>query len=166
MTEFGELVDDSFDPTREYIYDAFVTYYENPTFTKIKEVKNYSLYVCKMMCMLSTHHRYVMVFVPIDNKPLGYEEKMKDLYWEFLHTRTLTDNHNIQPQTYKPRRFPPFMKHIELEHKDINGYEYKVQDLPLKVYLLPKEKGKDPGYQSKAMFVIALEEYQTIISWK
>lgn len=161
---YGELLDASYDPLKDKVYEMFTEYFENPTMTKIKDVSNFSMYVAKMHCLLSTSYRYIMIFVPIDKMPLGNTDTLSEFKWEFLQTRTLTDNHNLQPQRYASRRFAPLMKTITLTDKQSNGYLYSVDEYPLSVTLLPKTGGQ-MDYQNTGNIVIALETYNTIIGW-
>ena len=136
--------------------------------TKLKNVQggnvSYRVYAAKIHTMLSTAHRYVMAFVELDNAPVGAREPLENLRWEFLHCRTLQDNHNLQPHLYKPRRFHPLMKKIQRVAQSERGYTYSVEGYPLIVTLLPRLKGQGE-YQPTGAIAPALETYNTIVSW-
>jgi len=163
---YGEYVDKSYDPGKDEIYKAFVEYFENPTMTKIKDVKTYSMYVAKVYCLLGTQHRYIIVFVPKDNQPLKTQESLEYLRWVSLQTRTLTDNHNIPPQMYKARRTKAFMQSIDMVGKQNNNYVYNAEIFPLQITLLSSKKSESMEYQPKGVIMTALETYNTIIEWK
>jgi len=164
MAFYGELIDPSYDPNKDNIYNAFSEYFENPMMTKIKDVNEFSVYMAKMHCLLSTVHRYVIIFVDNDGFPVGNTESLSKFKWIFLQTRELTDNHNIQPQRYKPRRYKLLMKNIQLINKSPENYTYSVEDYPLKVNLLPKTNDQ-MEYQPSGNVITALETFSTIISW-
>lgn len=164
MAHYGQLLDTSYDPNRDKLYQIFTEYFEDPMMTKLKDVSTFSLYAAKVHCLLSTAHRYIMIFIHKDNMPVGNTDNLSNFNWEFLHTRTLEDNHNLQPHSYRPRRFPPLMNEINLVSSQPQGYTYSVNGYPLVVTLLPKRDGQ-LDYQNKGNIAIALETYNTIVSW-
>jgi hypothetical protein len=164
MAHYGELLDTAYDPNKDKLYTIFTEYFENPMMTKLKDVSNFSLYAAKIHCLLSTAHRYIMIFIDKDNMPLGNSNTLSEFKWLFLHTRTLEDNHNLQPQNYKPRRFKPLMNKISLTGKQKEGYTYSVDGYPLIVTLLPKTSGQ-MDYQNSGNIAVALETFNTIVSW-
>ena len=165
MAHYGELLDTGYNPNKDNLYAIFVEYFENPMMTKLKDVANFSLYAAKTHSLLSTAHRYIMIFVDNDNMPLGNSNSLSEFRWLFLHTRTLEDNHNLQVQNYRPRRFKPLMNKITLQDSTDQGYTYSVDGYPLTITLLPKTSGQ-MDYQNSGNIAIALETYNTIVSWK
>jgi len=166
MAHYGELLDTGYDPSKDSVYAAFVEYFEDPTMTKIKDVKNYSMYIAKMHCLLSTHHRYLIIFIPRDKKPLGDRECLRYFNWVSLQTRTLEDNHNVQPQNYKPRRMKAFMQRINLVSKTGGNYIYNAEKFPIQITLLPSKKSENMEYQPKGTILTALETYQTLVKFQ
>ena len=176
MSKYGEPIDISYDPNKNKIYPLFTQYFGDLSMTKIKDVKsgatNFSMYLAKIHCLLSTEHRYVIVFVEGDKLPIGNNELLSNLEWINLQTRSLPENHNLPPQHYRPRRMPELMKKIELsqEQKDSSrnessrtNYIYKSSDYPLQITLIPRKNEME--YQNKGTIVSALETYSTIISF-
>jgi hypothetical protein len=169
MTHYGELLDKNFDPTREFLYQSFTRYFDNPTMTKIKDVDEYSLYMCKIYTLLGIEYRYIVVFVHKDQKATGEKEKLDQLCWVSLQTRTLNDEHDehdFAPHSYIPTRLPILNKKITLTFHDKGQYLYKVDDLPLRVTLLPQGKMSfGLEYNPTGSLITALETYNTIVSF-
>ena len=165
---YGELIDSSYNPNKEGIYALFVKYFGDLEMTKIKDVKSnyrtYSMYAAKIYCGLTIQNRYVIIFVQGDKLPKGTTEQLKNLQWITLQTRSLTDNHTIPAQRYKPRRMTEFMTKINMTKKDEKQFVYMAEKYPLEIILLPKKKGLP--YQPKGSIVSALETYNTIISFQ
>jgi len=163
MAHYGEILDTSYYPDRDSIYPLFIKYFGDLTMTKIKDVENYSMYVAKIHCLLSTENRYVIVFVNSDNLPVGNLDQLRNLRWETLQTRSLTDNHGIPAQNYKPRRMGELMVPIKLIDK--NTYTYECDKYPqLRVTMIPKKKG-EMEYQPRGTIVSAIETYSTVFSF-
>ena len=165
MAHYGEVIDSSYDPNQDKVYPLFIEYFGNLSMTKIKDIGEYSMYMAKIRCLLSTENRYVIIFVHNDKLPIGSTDNLSNFRWLNLQTRTLPEVHNIPAQTYRPRRLPSLMKKIELVSKTADSYCYKSADYPIQITLLPKKSG-DMEYQPKGTIVSALETYQTIISVK
>lgn len=164
MAHYGELLDTSYDPSKNTIYETFVKYFGDLNMTKIKDVDTYSMYVAKIQCMLGREYRYVMVFIDKDNVAMKNESRLSDLRWVSLQTRTMLYNHNIQSQKYTPRRMPELMKRITLVTKTGTSYVYHSEEFPLEVTLLSKKKD-EMEYQPTGNVITALETYNTIINW-
>jgi hypothetical protein len=147
------------------IYATVSTYFNNPTMHKIKNIENFSMYISKVKCLLSTFNRYIIVFVNQDDFPPNYKEKLSELKWVNLQTRTLTDNHNIPEHEYNPTRNTPLYTSIYRTSKDINNSKYACDKLPVEITLLHDKNGANQ-YQDKGFVVTALETYNTILSIK
>lgn len=165
MAHYGHILDSTYDPRKEEVYSIFSEYFGNPTMTKIKNIGEYSMYMVKIQAQLGIEFRYLIIFVYKDTLVVGRREQLSKLSWVSLQTRTLTDNHDIIVHSYNPRRLQGLMKTINLTTPNTGKYIYKVEDLPLTVTLLPKEKDGDNQYTSSGTIVTALETYQTIINF-
>lgn len=163
MAYHGQRLDVDYDPAKEDIYSLFSDYFKNPKMTKIKDIQNYSMYICKIHALLGIEYRYVIVFVNKDSFPVKTEKFLSQLYWISLQTRTLTDEHDIPSHAYVPRRIQELDKKIQLIHKTNDQYKYRVESLPFEITLLPKTKGLD--YQPTGTVVTALETYNTVITF-
>ncbi len=165
MAKYGEPLDNDYDPVRETVYPIFVEYFNNPLMSKLKDVDNYSVYICKIHALLGIEYRYLFVFVYPDNIPLGTQINLSKLYWVSLQTRSLQEEHTLQSHSYIPRRLKQMDRKIHIEYKDTEQYIYNVEQLPLVVTLLPKTKNY-MEYNDHGSLISAIETYQTIISFK
>lgn len=156
------------DPIRDNVYSLFVEYFTNPSMTKIKDVDDYSMYISKVYAILGIEYRYIIVFVPKDNKPFNTVDLLSNLKWVSLQTRSLTDNHSLSYHSYIPKRLASLDKKITLLRKDNNQYLYNVEALPITIILLPKniEKNVNQEYSPSGTVVTAMETYQTIVTFK
>jgi len=166
---YGQRVDTGYDPVREDIYPLFTQYFNNPTLTKIKDVKHhteeFSIYMCKSSALLGIEYRYITAVIYKDDNDINFKQKLSSLPWITLQTRTLPDEHNINVHSYIPSRQPSLMLPINLYKKTKEQFLYNVEGLPLQISLICKT-GDDNEYAPKGNIINAIETYQTIISWK
>ena len=165
MSEFGQVINPHYDPSKNHVYEAFYTYFENPTLTKIKNVEVYTVYMATIHCMLGNGKRYLILFVERDFNVTGTEKNMKDLEWISLQTRTLDDHHNLKAQTYQVRKTPELSNKITLKTQNEDETTYDVDRYPLTVTLLHTRKNNSYQYQPTGTIVSALETYQTIVNF-
>ena len=163
MAFYGERLKYDYDPNKEYIYNLFVDYFENPKMTKKKDIGNYSMYICKINAVLGIEFRYIIIFVGKNLEKIGSERNLSELNWICLQTRTLEDEYNLQLHSYTPKRIFELDKKIHISSKDEKGYYYNIEDIPIKITLLPKNKGFD--YSEHGTVISALETYQTILNF-
>jgi hypothetical protein len=168
MENYGEILETETETevenkTFKKIYTDFDDYFNHPVMVKIKDVNNHSMYMCKTYCLLSNECRYIIVFVPQDMIPVNSKEKLVNLRWISLQTRTLSDNHNLPSHAYQPKRDQGLYYTIERIDVSENCSTYKCNDLPVTVTLL-HGKNKADDYQKKGNIISALETYQTILT--
>lgn len=159
---YGELLN-TYDPNKESLYESFDTYFNYPSMTKIKDVDNYSVYMAKTYCLLSNECRYIIVFVTIDSTPVYTQERLINLKWDSLQTRTLSEQHSLPSHSYQPRRLASLNVLIRREKIDPEASTYVCDDLPIIVTLL-HTKNSSNDYQNQGTVISALETYQTIIT--
>jgi hypothetical protein len=164
MANYGEMLDTGYDPFKEKIYNMFCVYFNNPIMTKIKDVNQFSMYAIKTNGMLGIEHRYIIVFVDKNNYPVGHEETLDNLFWVSIQTRTLTEDYKTKVHNYIPRRIPELDKKINLKHKDDKQYVYNVEDYPISVCLISKNKGM-LEYGNSGKIINAIETFQTVINF-
>ena len=163
---YGVPIDNNFKPDREPIYDMFTEYLNNPAMTKIKNDNNLSMYLTKTYCLTSTTCRYIIVFVPINNSPIGSVENLVDLKWVSLQTRTLEEKfQNIRPHGYTPEEKGPLMNKIDRTKITKEASTYQCEDYSLIITLLHDNKKNSDSYQSSGNIILALESWNTIITW-
>jgi len=166
MSEFGQIINQQYDPSKNVVYDAFTEYFNNPVMTKIKNVQNYSVYMCNIYSMLGKSYRYLILFVEHDNNPNGVEKQMNECEWASLQTRTLEDNHKLKPHFYNARKTVELSQKINISTRDNIQCNYTTETFPLNVTLLNTRKNNKYQYQPIGTIVSALETYQTIINFK
>jgi len=164
--QYGEVIDGAYDPTKQNIYNLFSVYFNNPEMFKKKDVQHFSMYIVKIHSMLSNVYRYLVAFVNKDEQEIGTKANLKDLNWSSLQTRTFPANFQYPIHSYNPRRFPPLMKKITLNTKNKESYMYDVEEFPLTVTLLRQKPNEDNEYHPSGVIPVALETYQTIVTWK
>jgi hypothetical protein len=169
---YGELIDKNYNPKKEFVYNSFIKYYNNPLFTKIKDVDNMSMYVCKIKCLLSTTYRYLILFVYINENNIGSTEKLEYLEWESFQTRTLLQNYNIDNKkpiyehNYMSRNMKELNKKIKLNNRNDKYNEYECEELSIIITLLHNEKQGKFEYANTGTIINCLETYNTIITYK
>lgn len=162
--QYGQLLDSNYNPDNELIYKAFDDYFNHPMMTKIKNVKQYSMYMTKIHTLLTNEYRYLIVFIPKDNNSIGVIEALKNIYWENIQTRTLSENHNLKSHTYIPRNSYPLNAPIEVQKRTKTQSEYKCEKLGLNITMLHK-RGDLHEYSNKGTVITSLETYNTVISF-
>jgi hypothetical protein len=166
MIKYGQIIDSGFEPSKIHIYNAFVEYYKNPIFTKIKNINGFSVYMVKIYAMLGNAYRYLILFVTQDINPLQFTTPMKNIEWISLQTRTLEDHHKLSPYIYRAESLPPLNQLITAIERDDEKCVYTSVDYPLSITLLNTKKNCKYQYQEKGTIASALETFQTIINFK
>jgi hypothetical protein len=153
-------------PEKDYIYDSFSYYFDNPLMVKTKDIDNYSMYICKIHCLLSKDYRYLIVFTDQDKNINGFKIPLKDIKWVSFQTRTLSDEHpKLIKHNYTPKRIHPFTSEINVVSRDKDCVTYHAKDLNIIVVLLTQEK-ESRFYQNKGTIASAFETYNTVISFR
>ena len=99
MAHYGELLN-TFEPEKDNFYLEIDKYFNYPVLTKTKDVDMFSVYMIKTQCLLSTENRYLIVMVQKDNNNIGEKEKLSNLFWISLQTRTLPAHAHTQNHTH------------------------------------------------------------------
>lgn len=166
MSKYGQIINPQYDPEKNYVYEAFSNYYNNPVMTKIKNVENYSMYICKIYALLGNSFRYLIIFVDQDTEVAGKTKFLKDLEWVSLQTRTLEDHHKVPTHKYKIENTPPLNQKINIKNRSENESTYECEIFPLTVTLLHTRKDTMYQYQPTGTITSALETFQTVINFK
>lgn len=167
MSEYGELLDDLYDPEIEYIYNLFVKYFNNPTMTKIKEVGEYSMYATKIDCLLTRECRYIIAITNKNRANIGTLEELDTIKWISLQTRTLSEAYDIDSHGYIPKAEGELTAIIDRVEVGKQSCTYECETFPsIIITLLYTKQKDDKNYQPRGTIVAALETYQTIITFK
>lgn len=162
---YGQLLDINNDISKDVVYKSMTKYFNNPIMKKLKNIENYTMYISKIQCLLSTIRRYLIVIINKDNLSIGSELTLDKLLWCSLQTRTLEENHSIKPHVYNPSNMYPLTEIITIVNRDKEKSSYLCDELGLEITLLHK-KGDIHEYANKGTVVTALETYSTIITFK
>lgn len=163
MANYGQIIDNDYDPSLDFMYRAFTNYFNNPVLTKIKNVDNFSVYMAKTYCLLNKECRYIVVFVQTDNMSKGARKSLTDMRWISIQTRTLEDKHELEPHGYTAKAEGPLMASINRIKNTMEASTYSCEDFPIIVTLL-NSKNVSGAYQDKGTIVAALETWETIIT--
>lgn len=171
--ENGEIIDDMISSEREKVYLLFCEYFKNPTMTKYKDNTIYSLYACKVYCLLSKECRFIVVTTLKNKIPLFSNQELKYLEWESIQTRTLNQeselsklSNKINVHSYIPKSEGELTSKILRVNISDKTSSYICENLPLMVTLLHNSKKTSESYQDKGSVISALETWETIITFK
>ena len=162
MIEYGTLIDENINKYDD-IYTYFDDYFNNPTMVKIKNIMDSSMYMCKTYCLLNKDCRYIIVFVNTDEYQNGTRIPLKNMKWNILQTRTLSDNHNLPMHSYTPSKKGPLTSVITRVKHDTKHSEYECSKIPIKIVLI-HTKDDINEFRPKGYINSALETYSTIVS--
>lgn len=160
----GEIIDDpSINMKKHRIYQEFDNYFRNPVLYKIKDIKQYSMYITPVRNMIS-ESRYIIVFINKDNHPVGFQIPLKNLEWISLQTNIiLNTTYQLPKHTYTPTLNTVLNTPIKLVKTSTDSYEYKCPKFDINVSLILDDKNK--YYVHSGNLVNAIETYRTIITW-
>ena len=165
MQQFGEIIDGGYEPEKDYIYELFTSYFNNPTMKKTRNQGNFSLYACKIYGLLSKESRYIIVITNIDRNSIGTVEELRTIKWVSLQTRTLNEHLNVETHGYVPISEGHLTAQIYKTDANKEATTYSCDDLPLTVTLLHTEKKGATSYQTKGTIIAAIETFETIITF-
>jgi hypothetical protein len=146
-------------------YTTFCDYFDNPEFTKVKNVGELSIYACAVNVQLLSSYRYIICIVPKDMRLMGSLCKMTDLQWKVLQTRDLE-----RPYPSVKYKHSYIAKHggvyespiVKVDQTQDKNCVYKCSGLPITITLLHNE-ALLYAYPSTGVLNSALETYNTII---
>ena len=163
MAHYGEFLE-AYEPEKDIMYKAFDSYFNSPVLSKIKDINGNSMYMTKTVCLLGNESRYILCFVNQDDLPVGTKEKLSNMRWLSLQTRSLTDTYNVPLHRYQPKRDGPLSAVINRTDVNADVSTYKCETFPILVTLLNKKSESD--YQPTGNIISALETYSTIITFQ
>jgi len=167
MSHYGEIIED-FDPNKDHIYALFVKYFNNPKMVKIKDTSLYTMYICKLYCLLNRECRFIILFVDKNDLPIGTIDTLDNLQWVSLQTRTLpeTEYPDIDVvhgyQAVAQGALTAIINRVKIEDP---ASTYTCEDIPIIITLLHTDKNTKESYQNKGSVINALETFQTIITF-
>jgi hypothetical protein len=159
---YGQLLD-SYEPEKEFVYESFCRYFNNPVMTKVKDVGGYSVYMAKNHCLLTKECQYIIVCVENDNDGINQTKSLDSIQWISLQTRTIKDNHTLPSHSYQPARTGVMTSKITRTEKTPTTSTYSCKELPIIVTLLNKDNKSQ--YPDSGTVVTALETYKTVVTF-
>ena len=154
----GTLLDPDIKPNIN-IHNMLSNYFNNPLMTKLEVKHNQSHYYCKINCKLLNQYRYIIAITLDDNNPIGTKLYLQNINWNSFQTRTLKNNHNIKPISYRSDLLDDY--HLKLLERDDSYTTYICNQLPnVNIYVINQSQ----PYPSQATFCNAIEQYQTLIN--
>ena len=153
-----------FSPEKEYIYDIFSNYYDNPLLYKIKDENGFSLFGIQFPSLLLNEKRFLIVTT---KGTLEQQKRLRNIPWLTLQVRTLTNNNqynHLPVFKYKVKRLPEYNEPLVVQSRTKEITHYKTSKLPINVSLL-HSKGLEYEYPNEGTLISALETFHTIIKW-
>lgn len=147
---------------KEEIYSHFVEYYTDLVMTKCENKNQFSLYYCKVGCLLCVENQYIILVVPQDNYPISTERFLSSIKWVSFQTRTLhkcpfanvlkTQKINLPDHWF-------FNETIKLVNKTANKYTYSCGKYPIMIELIDD----NAHFSSSGTIKTALETYSCVV---
>lgn len=153
-------------PEKEYIYQLLANYFDHLSLEKVRDEDNFSIYMAKFNCLLLNEQRFIVLMTPRDNYPPAHIQKIDELRWVSLQTRTLQNDYSdVLLQSYQQKNEILYKKELDIISRNNKISVYQVKDLPMTVSLL-HTKGNEYEYPDKGNLVSALETFRTIVQFQ
>lgn len=147
------------------VYQGLSSYFGNPTMKKIKFVKDQVMYGCKIRSALRATTRYILVFVP-SMGPLQDEERLANLRWTCLQTRSLVEEYDVPSHSYMPSAGAPVVSEgISVLSRGDDKDTFTCATVPVTITLLYK-KNASVAYNATGTISAALETYNTVVEFR
>ena len=164
MAEYGESIDGT-DMQRIGPYNYFVNYFGNPLMQKIKDLAGgYTMYCCKIKSMLTKDKKYIFLIINPQQTPNSQQLHLQDISWDILQTRMIEDNYNVPIHSYQVKQSTPHP--IKVFEKKDDAYKYTCQTFPNIIVNLMFTKNQTRVYGERGDLGLALETYNTIVSFE
>lgn len=160
--EFGVLIEENEDLKKVKIYNIVKMYYDNPEMYKIKDVENYSVYMCKIKTLLSIDNRYLVAVVDKDNNDVFFKQRLDDLQWISFQARTLKDIHNIPSVIYTTKKGNIYNSILNLKERTPKKCTYTSDELGISIDILNDDYYT---YSDKGKLYGAFETWQMVLTF-
>ena len=144
------------------IHDVVQRYFENPLFTKTKNVDEYSIYKCPIHLHLTNVYRFLVCIVPRDAFLIGHERALSQLKWTVFQTRELSKPEQMRKHSYQPKNTGIFKAPIHLKSREDSTIDYLCPQIKNVTISLLKKQGIT--YPDNGFLNSAFETYQTILT--
>ena len=168
MSEYGQIINPEYDPSKNTVYESFCDYFNNPMLKKIKDVEEFSMYMARIYTMIGNSYRYLILFTQKDTHKIGLSKYMNTIEWISLQTRTLEDVHDLKPYKYEPTEnsITELSQKVNIKTRDEKQSVYESEKFNLVITLLHTRKNFTYQYQNTGTITSCLETYQTLINFK
>ena len=150
---------------RDYVYKAFLLYFENPRFCKMNDIHDaYGLYYAKVTSMVH-ENRYLIVMTDKDYEPKGTIMTLQQLPWKSFQLRIIDAEFSVPEISYRKENNGVFDDEIILEKRDKISKKaiYQCKYNPLTVELLPSKKGTINDYPERATLEAAMDSFYCVL---
>jgi hypothetical protein len=163
---YGEPIDD-FSPERIQVYQQFCSYFENPIMTKVKDDDKFSTYAVKLYCLLSKECRYLIAIMYRTIDVIGTQTRLSDIEWISFQTRTLRESFKCSTHSFIVNSLHEFSTSA-IERKEVTkeASSYIALSLPIIVTLLHTKNKTAESYQKSGTVMLALETFETVITFQ
>ena len=142
------------------IHSIITNYFENPTFTKIRNdaETGFSIYYARIKSS-PLEKRYLICITPLNYERAGTLKELKSIEWVSFMTRMLPQHFPLQQHTYTPKRKYPYDSRLLKTYADKEETIYTCEHFPnVRVSILSPNASKSGTIQA------ALETYNTVLT--
>ena len=147
------------------IHKNFVLFYSDIEFTKVRNSKTHSVYACKVESGLMKDNQYLFAIVSVDDNILGTVANLSMLKWDSFQCRKLKMGYNIKSIIINNNVTDIMKGKIDVVKRTDEFSQYKCETLPVNITLLHKKVGNKEQYNSTGKLYLALNQYDTIITF-
>lgn len=149
------------------IYSLISSYYDNPMLCKVKDTDIHTIYMSEITTLLGNTYHFIVAIVPIDVFLMGEKRYLSDLKWISFQSRKYTSRpYKTNKYSYKLKQGYPYNIPCEQVSSDSDFTVYHVKDIPSIIITLINDKNNMFDYAKKGTLSIALETFNTIITFK
>lgn len=148
------------------VYEAFVLYYGDPDFVKIKHEgqgnNQHGIYAVQIACQLGVERRYLLLTVEGDANSIGSQVPLSQLLWDSFQTRTIETEMNVPTVSYPKKLSNVMNEHVSLVDRHNMHTEYESDVSGLRLSLLHKKQGD--AFPNEGHVKSALETFRTVVT--
>jgi hypothetical protein len=147
------------------IYKAFLEYYGNVLFTKVKDNETHSVYACKVASSLMKDNQHLFCTVKRDKLAKGTTRILSVLEWDSFQTRKVDEGYNLPDVKVKNNISDIMKSEIKVFKRTDECSQYRCEKLPLVITLLHKKWGFKDQYNPVGKLYLALNSFDCVITF-
>jgi hypothetical protein len=156
---------------KQKVYKAISEYFGNATFIKGEDTapdrlgNRYSIYYSKIGCMLCVEDRYVVCIVHADDALEGNVERISNLRWVSIQTRTFETNPipGMKTQNVNTIFNPILAQKATVVKKTDDRWVYDCGNLPIELHLMLDEDNN--RYSETGSIKTCLDTYMCVVNF-